>query len=39
VQTQDGHRVRATFHTRLWRLGEVELEVDDHEPVKVPVLR
>jgi hypothetical protein len=39
VQTQDGHRVRATFRTTLWRLGEAELEVDGRESVTVPILR
>ena len=38
LDTADGHRVVATFTTRLWRLGEVELEVDDHEPVTVPLV-
>jgi hypothetical protein len=26
-----------TFRTTLWRLGEAELEVDDHAPVTVPL--
>jgi hypothetical protein len=39
VETARDHRVKATFHEWLWRLGKVELEIDEHAPVTVPILR
>ena len=39
LETADGHTVKASFKTTLWRLGKMELTIDDREPVKVPVVR
>ncbi len=39
VETSGGHRVRATFAPVFWRLGEVELEINDYDPVTVPLVR
>jgi hypothetical protein len=39
LETADGHSVKATFRQKYWRLGEMELTVDEHEPVVVPVVR
>lgn len=38
VQTATGKRVRATFRTTLWRIGKMEIQIDDAQPVTVPVL-
>lgn len=39
LETADGHRLEARFQEVLWRVGKVEVTVDDKEPVTVPVLR
>jgi|GEM_PF-1239645 len=39
LETADGHTVKAEFKTTLWRLGKMELTIDDKEPVTVPVVR
>jgi hypothetical protein len=31
--------VKATFSSSLWRLGKMELVIDDSEPVTVPIVR
>lgn len=38
VERADGGRVKATFRPGLWRTGEMELTVDDAEPVTVPIV-
>jgi hypothetical protein len=39
VETATGHRVQANFRPWLWRVGKVELEIDDHSPITTPILR
>ncbi|WP_233610072.1 MULTISPECIES: hypothetical protein [Corallococcus] len=39
VETANGHRLSLAFHPVLWRVGRVEVTVDDKEPVTVPVVR
>ena len=39
VETATGHRVQANFRPWLWRVGKVELEIDDHAPITTPILR
>lgn len=39
LETSDGHHVEARFRPALWRVGKVELTVDDHKTVTVPILR
>jgi hypothetical protein len=39
LETADGRRVKASFETTLWRLGKMELTIDDREPVTVPIVR
>jgi hypothetical protein len=39
VETAGGRKVEATFRTTLWRLGEVEVSVDDSEPTTLPIVR
>lgn len=39
VETSGGHRVNARFEPVFWRLGEVELTIDDYDPVTVPLVR
>jgi hypothetical protein len=39
LETADGHTVKATFEEALWRVGKMELVIDDHEPVTVPIVR
>ncbi|NTX63865.1 hypothetical protein HUA74_24710 [Myxococcus sp. CA051A] len=39
LETSDGHRVEANFQPGLWRLGKVEVTVDDHASVTVPIIR
>ncbi len=39
VETSSGRRVRATFKSTLWRLGEAEITIDDGEPTKVPIVQ
>lgn len=38
VETHEGKKVKGTFKEKLWRLGEVEVEVNDSAPVTVPVI-
>ncbi|MBZ4377031.1 hypothetical protein [Corallococcus sp. AS-1-6] len=39
VETADGHRLNFAFQPVLWRVGKVEVTVDDKDPVTVPVVR
>ncbi|KFE67822.1 hypothetical protein [Hyalangium minutum] len=39
LETADDHTVKAAFKTTLWRLGKMELTIDDREPVTVPIVR
>jgi hypothetical protein len=39
VETATGHRVQAHFRPWLWRVGKVELEIDDRAPITTPILR
>ena len=39
VETAKGHRVRVNFSPVLWRVGKVEVEIDDKAPVTVPIVR
>jgi hypothetical protein len=39
LETSDGRMVRATFSQTLWRLGKMELVIDDRDPVTVPIIR
>ncbi|HYH97436.1 hypothetical protein [Hyalangium sp.] len=39
LETADGRTVKASFSTTLWRLGEMELTIDDRDPVTVPIVR
>jgi hypothetical protein len=39
VETASGHRVQANFRPWLWRVGKVELEIDDRAPITTPILR
>jgi hypothetical protein len=39
LETSDGHRVEARFEEVLWRVGKVEVTIDDKEPVTVPLVR
>ncbi|MCK8502386.1 hypothetical protein [Myxococcus fulvus] len=39
LETADGHHVEASFKPVLWRVGKVELTVDDYSPVTVPIVR
>lgn len=39
VETAAGHRVKVHFTPVLWRLGKAEVEIDDHLPVTVPIVR
>ncbi len=39
LETADGHRTEARFEEVLWRVGKVEVTVDDKEPVTVPIVR
>ena len=39
LEQHDGRRLQVTFRERLWRLGEAEVQVDDHDPVRIPVVR
>ena len=39
VETSGGRRVQAEFSTTLWRLGEVEVTVDDSAPTTLPIIR
>jgi hypothetical protein len=37
IETGSGRRVQATFSELLWVLSQVEIRIDDHEPVVVPL--
>lgn len=37
--TAEGRRVEARFEEVLWRVGKVEVVIDDKEPVTVPIVR
>jgi hypothetical protein len=39
VETSKGHRVKVNFSPVLWRVGKVEVEIDDKAPVTVPIVR
>jgi hypothetical protein len=39
VETAKGRRVKVTFSPVLWRVGKVEVEIDDKAPVTVPIVR
>ncbi|MDY7229087.1 hypothetical protein [Hyalangium rubrum] len=39
LETAEGRTVKATFRPALWRLGKMELVIDEREPVTVPILR
>jgi hypothetical protein len=39
LEKADGGRVKASFKNTLWRLGKMELTVDDRDPVTVPIVR
>jgi hypothetical protein len=39
IETAKGHQVRVNFSEVLWRLGKVEVEIDDRAPVTLPVIR
>jgi hypothetical protein len=39
VETAKGHRVKVNFSSILWRLGKVEVEIDEKAPVTVPIIR
>jgi hypothetical protein len=39
LEKADGGTVKASFKNTLWRLGKMELTVDDREPVTVPIVR
>lgn len=39
LETADGHTVKAAFSQTLWRLGKMELTVNDRDPVTVPIVR
>lgn len=39
IETANGRRVKVDFSEVLWRLGKVEVEIDDKAPVTVPIVR
>jgi hypothetical protein len=39
VETAKGRQVRVNFSPVLWRVGKVEVEIDDKAPVTVPIVR
>lgn len=39
VETAKGRRVKVNFSPVLWRIGKVEVEIDDKAPVTVPIVR
>ncbi len=39
LETADGRRLEAHFQEVLWRVGKVEVTIDDKEPVTVPIVR
>lgn len=38
LETADGRSVKARFESTLWRLGKMELTVNDRDPVTVPIV-
>lgn len=39
VETASGRRIKATFRPALWKLGTVEVEIDDRDPTTIPIVR
>lgn len=39
LEEADGGKVKVTFSSTLWRLGEMELVIDDKDPVTVPIVQ
>ena len=39
LEEADGGQVKATFSSTLWRLGKMELVIDDNDPVTVPIVQ
>jgi hypothetical protein len=39
LETAEGRTVKAAFSQTLWRLGKMELTIDDRDPVTVPIVR
>ncbi len=39
IETAGGHQMKVTFSEVLWRVGKVEVEIDDKAPVTVPIVR
>lgn len=39
LERADGRTVKVSFKSTLWRLGKMELTIDDREPVTVPIIR
>jgi hypothetical protein len=39
LEEADGGTVKVTFSSTLWRLGEMELVIDDKDPVTVPIIQ
>jgi len=39
LEEADGGKVKATFSSTLWRLGKMELVIDDNDPVTVPIVQ
>ncbi|MFL5343904.1 MAG: hypothetical protein ACJ8AT_03890 [Hyalangium sp.] len=39
LETAQGRTVKAAFSQTLWRLGKMELTIDDRDPVTVPIVR
>jgi hypothetical protein len=39
IETAKGHLVKVHFSPLLWRVGKVEVEIDDRAPVTLPIVR
>ena len=39
IETAKGRRVKVNFSPVLWRIGKVEVEIDDKAPVTLPIVR
>jgi hypothetical protein len=39
LETAEGRTVKASFSQTLWRVGKMELTIDDRDPVTVPIVR
>jgi hypothetical protein len=39
LETAEGRTVKAAFRPTLWRVGKMELTIDDRDPVTVPIIR